>query len=74
MVSTTKDESEVYFSVSTIQIKPGKAAQVLDALAEVAADTFNNEPGALIYRFYKVEGKDEFVCIEKSGKPRHFYF
>ncbi|KAL2206291.1 hypothetical protein CC79DRAFT_865842 [Sarocladium strictum] len=65
MVSASNDDPEVYFSVSTIQIKPGKAEEVQNALNEVAADTFKNEPGALIYRSWKVEGKDEFVCIEK---------
>jgi quinol monooxygenase YgiN len=63
MVSSTG--SEAYYSVSTIKIKPGKAKEVQSALDEVAADTFKNEPGAKIYRAYKVADKDEFVCIEK---------
>lgn len=33
-------------------------------LAEVAEATLK-ESGAKIYRFYKTEGKDEFVCMEK---------
>lgn len=33
-------------------------------LAEVAEATAK-EGGAKIYRFYKTEGKDEFVCMEK---------
>lgn len=34
-------------------------------LDEVAKETFENEPGAKIYRFWKTQGKDEFVCVEK---------
>ena len=52
---------EAYFSVSKIQIKPGKAAEVQKALEEVAAETLKHEPGAKIYRAYKVEDKDEYV-------------
>ena len=64
-MSSTAAAAEPYFSVSTIKIKPGKASEVQACLAEVAKDTLENEPGAKIYRFYKVEGRDEFVCVEK---------
>lgn len=39
--------------------------QVQESLNEVARDTLANEPGALIYKSWKAEGKDEFVCVEK---------
>lgn len=39
-------------------------SQAHACLAEVAAATLK-EPGAKIYRFYKTDGKDEFVCMEK---------
>jgi hypothetical protein len=39
--------------------------QAYDSLNEVAKDTLTKEPGAHIYRFWKTEGKDEFVCVEK---------
>jgi hypothetical protein len=38
--------------------------QAYECLAEVAEATMKEE-GAKIYRFYKTEGKDEFVCMEK---------
>ncbi|KAI9903800.1 hypothetical protein N3K66_000329 [Trichothecium roseum] len=64
-MSSNLDNMEPFFSVSTIRIKPGKAAEVHACLAEVAKETLEKEPGAKIYRYYKTEGKDEFVCIEK---------
>ncbi|KAF4974095.1 hypothetical protein FZEAL_8968 [Fusarium zealandicum] len=59
-----EDASSAYFSVSTIDVNPDKVDEAYRCLAEVAAATMN-EPGAKIYRFYKTEGKNEFVCIEK---------
>lgn len=42
----------------------GLTGQAYICFAEVAAATME-EPGAKMYRFYKTEGKDEFVFIEK---------
>jgi hypothetical protein len=34
---------------------------------DICIDVRDNEPGALVYYVYKVEGKNEFVAIERSG-------
>ncbi|KAG7406659.1 hypothetical protein DER46DRAFT_671803 [Fusarium sp. MPI-SDFR-AT-0072] len=60
----TSGESGEYFSVSTIAVNPDRIAEAHACLTEVAEATLK-EPGAKIYRFYKTEGKDEFVCMEK---------
>ncbi|KAI1036166.1 hypothetical protein LB504_011605 [Fusarium proliferatum] len=59
------EESGEYFSVSTIAVNPDRIDEAHACLAEVAEATLK-EPGAKIYRFYKTEGKDEFVCMEKQ--------
>ncbi|KAF5710078.1 antibiotic biosynthesis [Fusarium mundagurra] len=58
------EESGGYFSVSTIAVNPDRISEAHACLTEVAEATLK-EPGAKIYRFYKTEGKDEFVCMEK---------
>ncbi|KAH6954554.1 hypothetical protein DER45DRAFT_615884 [Fusarium avenaceum] len=58
------DTSGEYFSVSTIAVNPDRIQEAHACLAEVAEATAK-EGGAKIYRFYKTEGKDEFVCMEK---------
>ncbi|UZP39174.1 hypothetical protein NXS19_006990 [Fusarium pseudograminearum] len=58
------DASEEFFSVSTIAVNPDKIDEAYACLTEVAEATLK-EDGAKIYRFYKTEGKDEFVCMEK---------
>ncbi|KAF4457257.1 conidial development protein fluffy [Fusarium austroafricanum] len=58
------DASEEYFSVSTIAVNPDRVGEAHACLTEVAEATLK-EPGAKIYRFFKSEGKDEFVCMEK---------
>lgn len=39
--------------------------QAYDCFQEIATQTLEKEPGAKMYRFYKVEGKDEFIWMEK---------
>ncbi|KAJ4251536.1 hypothetical protein NW762_011524 [Fusarium torreyae] len=58
------DASETYFSVSSIEVNPDRIDEAHACLTEVAEATLKEE-GAKIYRFYKTEGKNEFVCIEK---------
>ncbi|KAM0304274.1 hypothetical protein ACHAPM_002352 [Fusarium culmorum] len=58
------DASEEFFSVSTIAVNPDRIDEAYACLTEVAEATLKEE-GAKIYRFYKTEGKDEFVCMEK---------
>ncbi|KAF5563645.1 antibiotic biosynthesis [Fusarium napiforme] len=60
----TSEGSGEYFSVSTIAVSPDRIHEAHACLAEVAEATLK-EPGAKIYRFYKTEGKDEYVCMEK---------
>ncbi|KAF7561813.1 hypothetical protein G7046_g2334 [Stylonectria norvegica] len=63
MASSTTNES--YFSISTNPVKADKIEEAFASFAEVAKATEENEPGAKMYRFYKVEGKNEFIWIEK---------
>ncbi|KAF5534375.1 antibiotic biosynthesis [Fusarium phyllophilum] len=58
------EESGEFFSVSTIAVNPDRIDEAHACLTEVAEATLK-EPGAKIYRFFKTEGKDEFVCMEK---------
>ncbi|KAG5760748.1 hypothetical protein H9Q72_011148 [Fusarium xylarioides] len=59
------EESGEFFSVSTIAVNPDRIDEAHACLAEVAEATLK-EPGAKIYRFYKTEGENEFVCMEKD--------
>lgn len=45
--------------------------QVYDCFQEMASQTLEKEPGAKMYRFYRVEGKNEFVWMEKYEKSLH---
>ncbi|KAH6871421.1 hypothetical protein B0T10DRAFT_591157 [Thelonectria olida] len=60
----TPAENRPYFSVSTIAVKADKIDEAFASFQEIAEETAK-EPGAKVYRFYKVEGKNEFVWIEK---------
>ncbi|CAM1509541.1 Fc.00g032800.m01.CDS01 [Cosmosporella sp. VM-42] len=62
---STSTSSEPYFSVSTIKVKPDKVQEAYQCFEEVTKATMEKESGAKMYRVYKVEGKDEFVWIEK---------
>ncbi|KAG5659771.1 hypothetical protein KAF25_002330 [Fusarium avenaceum] len=64
LYSMASNKSGEYFSVSTIAVNPDRIKEAHACLAEVAEATAKEE-GAKIYRFYKTEGKDEFVCMEK---------
>lgn len=61
-----KEVRSLYAYPTVLSISLTFVMQVHDALSEVAQATLRNEPGAKIYRFFKSEDKDEFVCIEKS--------
>ena len=56
---------EVRRSASHLQVLSNRTNQAHECFEEVTKATMENEPGAKMYRFYKVEGKDEFVWIEK---------
>ncbi|RBR08447.1 uncharacterized protein FIESC28_10247 [Fusarium coffeatum] len=64
MANRDFEPPQEYFSVSTIAVNPDRIDEAHACLTEVAEATLK-EPGAKIYRFYKTEGKDEFVCMEK---------
>jgi hypothetical protein len=63
-----------YYNVCTISVKPENQAKVVEFFEHVAAETAAKEPAAQIYRYYKVEKKDEFVIIEKSVRAVHDVF
>ncbi|KAH8659825.1 hypothetical protein BX600DRAFT_513493 [Xylariales sp. PMI_506] len=56
--------SEPFFAVSTLQ--------VVEFFDKVAKETETKEAAAKIYRYYKVEGKDEFVWIEKFDSKEDY--
>ncbi|POS75169.1 hypothetical protein DHEL01_v206432 [Diaporthe helianthi] len=63
-MATTKGTS-YYYSVSTIDVKPENQAKVIEFFTRVAKAAEQLEPAAKIYRWYKVEGKNQFVFIAK---------
>ncbi|KAI3397157.1 hypothetical protein diail_11131, partial [Diaporthe ilicicola] len=67
----TKDTS-CYYSVSTINVKPENQAKVVEFFTRVGEATEQLEPAAKIYRWYKVEGKDQFVFIEKFASEADY--
>ncbi|KUI54173.1 hypothetical protein VP1G_01691 [Cytospora mali] len=60
---------EPYYSVSTLVVKPENVNKVIEFFTRVSKATEELEPAAEIYRWYKVEGKDEFVYIENLILP-----
>ncbi|KAH8893551.1 hypothetical protein GQ53DRAFT_745079 [Thozetella sp. PMI_491] len=64
--------SEPFFSISTIQVKPENTEKVLEFFNRVAKATQEKEAAAKIYRYYKVEGKNEFVWIEKFDSKEDY--
>ncbi|EON99183.1 putative antibiotic biosynthesis protein [Phaeoacremonium minimum UCRPA7] len=58
-------ESTPYFAVSTLQVAPENMEKVVEFFTKVGKETEAKEPAAKIYRWFKTEGKNEFVFIEK---------
>ncbi|KAK2608317.1 hypothetical protein N8I77_006935 [Diaporthe amygdali] len=63
---------DAYYSVSTLAVKPENQEKVVEFFTRVAKATEELEPAAQIYRWYKVEGKDEFVFIEKFTSEQDY--
>ncbi|KAG8170262.1 hypothetical protein KVR01_001007 [Diaporthe batatas] len=66
------NETSYYYSVSTVDVKPEKQAKVVEFFTRVAKATEQLEPAAQICRWYKVEGKDQFVFIEKFASEADY--
>ncbi|KAF3768962.1 hypothetical protein M406DRAFT_71919 [Cryphonectria parasitica EP155] len=65
-------DTAAYYSVSTLAVKPENQAKVVEFFTKVAEATEKAEQAAQIYRWYKVEGKDEFVWIEKFASEKDY--
>ncbi|ROV88402.1 hypothetical protein VPNG_10296 [Cytospora leucostoma] len=71
---------QTYYSVSTLAVKPENKDKVrkviqnsvVEFFTKVGKATEEQEPAAEIYRWYKVEGKDEFVFIEKFASEEDY--
>ncbi|KAJ4418785.1 hypothetical protein N0V82_005350 [Gnomoniopsis sp. IMI 355080] len=71
-MATNKDASSYYYSVSTLNVKPENQAKVVEFFTRVGEATERLEPAAKIYRWYKVEDKDQFVFIEKFASEADY--
>ncbi|KUI69209.1 hypothetical protein VM1G_11589 [Cytospora mali] len=61
---------EPYYSVSTLVVKPENVNK--ERKSRVSKATEELEPAAETYRWYKVEGRDEFVYIEKFASEEAY--
>ncbi|KAL1871317.1 hypothetical protein VTK73DRAFT_2113 [Phialemonium thermophilum] len=66
-------EAAPYFNVTTIAVRPGKIDEVYASFAELAREVMEHEPDAKMYRFYKTQGKDEIVIMEKFASREAFF-
>ncbi|PSR79706.1 hypothetical protein BD289DRAFT_508504 [Coniella lustricola] len=57
--------NETYYSVSTLDVLPENVDKVVEFFTKVSAATQQLEPAAQIYKWYKVNGKEQFVYIEQ---------
>lgn len=58
-----QDHTAMY--IQSIILTGHNILQVIEFFNRVSQETKDKEPAALIYRWYKVEGKNEFVFMEK---------
>ncbi|KLJ11942.1 hypothetical protein EMPG_12907 [Blastomyces silverae] len=56
---------EPFHAISTVAVKPEHAAELTKHWDELCQIVRGKEPDCLTYMWFKVEGKDEYVWVEK---------